>query len=67
MKVNTVGLVLIAVAAVVLRCPRSTHQRPVDQCRLFLLLALGLNIVVGLAGILDLATWRSSRSGTQPS
>ena len=55
MKVNTVGLVLIAVAAVVLPMflGRLTNDL-LTNVGLFLLLALGLNIVVGLAGILDL-------------
>ncbi len=54
-KVNTVGLVLIAVAAVVLPMflGRLTNDL-LTNVGLFLLLALGLNIVVGLAGILDL-------------
>ena len=55
MKVNTLGLVLIAVAAVVLPMflGRLTNDL-LTNVGLFLLLALGLNIVVGLAGILDL-------------
>ena len=54
-KVNTVGLALIAVAAVVLPMflGRLTNDL-LTNVGLFLLLALGLNIVVGLAGILDL-------------
>lgn len=54
-RVNSVGLVLIAAAAIVLPLflGRLTNEL-LANVGLFLLLALGLNIVVGLAGILDL-------------
>ncbi len=53
--VNTIGLVLIAAAAIILPMllGRLTNDL-LSNVGLFLLLALGLNIVVGLAGILDL-------------
>lgn len=55
MAVNSIGLALIAVAAIVLPMflGRLTNDL-LTNVGLFLLLALGLNIVVGLAGILDL-------------
>ena len=53
--VNSIGLALVAVAAIVLPMVlgRLTNDL-LTNVGLFLLLALGLNIVVGLAGILDL-------------
>jgi len=53
--VNTVSIILIGVAAVILPffLGRLTNDLLVN-IGLFVLLALGLNIVVGLAGILDL-------------
>ncbi|MEM9466304.1 MAG: branched-chain amino acid ABC transporter permease [Actinomycetota bacterium] len=53
--VNTVGLLVIAAAAIILPMflGRLTNDL-LTNVGLFLLLALGLNIVVGLAGILDL-------------
>lgn len=54
-QVNTIGLLLIAAACVILPMflGRLTNEL-LANVGLFLLLALGLNIVVGLAGILDL-------------
>ncbi len=59
------GGALLLVVLILLPLWLSTYwqQVMVDQIAIFVLLAIGLNVVIGWAGMLDLALWRFLPSG----